>query len=83
MRCPNCGYAILSNEGHLSKEAQLTLDYMRRNAERRGGFMYEGARPAYERGEYRDSALDELLRVGAIEPHSDPSKGWVVSNSWK
>lgn len=40
--------------------------------------MYEGARPAYERGEYKDADLAELLAVGAIGPHEDSNKGWVV-----
>lgn len=67
----------------LSPKAELTLNYMRREAPRRGGFMYEGARPAYESGKYRDGEIDELLTCGAIQPHPDPAKGWVVSECWK
>jgi hypothetical protein len=72
MKCPRCGHVLLS------RDAEMRLEYMRREAPKRGGFMYEGAREAYEKGEYRDRELDELLAVGAIEPHPDPRKGWVV-----
>lgn len=57
----------------------MTLASMRKNAPRRGGFMFERARPAYESGEYRDADLADLLSVGAIKPHADPNKGWVIS----
>jgi hypothetical protein len=40
--------------------------------------MFEGARPAFERGEYRDGEIAELLAAGAIGPHADPAKGWVT-----
>ena len=72
MKCPHCGKVILSND------AALTLEYMRRNAPRRGGFMYEGARPAYEAGTYIEPDFDELLAAGAIAPHLDPTKGFIV-----
>ena len=72
MHCPHCQKLIIS------KEAELTLNYMRREAPKRGGFMYEGARPDYENGTYKDHELDELLEAGAIAPHDDPSKGWIV-----
>lgn len=62
----------------LSKEAVRTLQYMKRKAPMRGGFMYEGARPSYENGAYKDRDIDELLSAGLIAPHSDPKKGWVV-----
>jgi hypothetical protein len=52
---------------------------MKKEAPRRGGFMFEAARPAFESGKYRDSILSELLHAGAIEPHQDPNKGWVVA----
>jgi hypothetical protein len=74
MKCPKCGHVVA-----LSADAVATLNWMRQHAPRRGGFMYEGARPAYEAGTYRDPELDELLSVGAIKPHPDPNKGWVVS----
>lgn len=73
MKCPNCGHALLS------PRAAATLAYMQREAPRRGGFMFEAARPAYEAGAYRDEELDQLLATGAIEPHADPNKGWVVA----
>ncbi len=72
MKCPNCGSVILS------KRAQAELEYMRKVAPGRGGFMYEGARSAYESGEYNDDNLKQLLEAGAIEPHPDPTKGWIV-----
>lgn len=75
MDCPKCGYRLLSDS------ATRTLAYMKREAPRRGGYMFEGARPAYERGEYYDKDLAELLSVGAIKPHDDPAKGWVVVNN--
>lgn len=53
--------------------------FMLREAPKRGGFMWEGCRPAYERGEYRDDVLDELLAAGVIAPHPDPNKGWMVA----
>lgn len=70
--CPHC------NKPLLSRDAQATLNYMIRECPKRGGYMYEGARPAYERGEYKDADLAELLAVGAIGPHEDSNKGWVV-----
>jgi hypothetical protein len=73
MQCPKCGAALLS------PKADQTLAYMRREAPKRGGFMFEGARPAYENGTYHDSEIDLLLACGAIRPHADPTKGWVVA----
>lgn len=75
--CPHCGKPILS------RRAQADLDFMRREAPNRGGYMWEGARVAYEAGTYKDPGLDELLSVGAIKPHADPKKGWVVNNAPK
>lgn len=72
MQCPHCGVLILSDE------STRQLEYMRRVAPKRGGFMYEGARPSYEDGSYKNSCLDELLATGAIVPHPDPAKGWIV-----
>lgn len=73
--CPRCGYR---EDVKLSPEASTTLRYMVHNAPKRGGFMFEGARPDYERGKYQDHIIDELLAAGAIAPHPDPNKGWVV-----
>lgn len=72
MRCPKCNTVLLS------AKAAATLEYMRREAPRRGGYMFECARPAYEAGTYRDSEIEQLLACGSIKPHDDPSKGWVV-----
>jgi len=66
----------------LSKKAKVQLDYMRRMAPTRGGFMYEGARAAYEAGRYRDAELDEMIAAGAIKPHDNPNKGWVVCDDF-
>jgi len=76
MKCPHCDRNILS------PDAMDTLAYMKKEAPRRGGYMYEGARPAYESGAYKDSVLDELLSFGAIKPHDDPKKGWVIGDGW-
>lgn len=65
----------------LSQGAREVLSYMRRSAPARGGFMYEGARPALETGEYQDAALSELLTAGLIAPHPDPMKGFIVVNT--
>jgi hypothetical protein len=70
--CPHCGKRTLSDS------ALLELQYMKRHAPKRGGFMYEGARPAYEAGKYYDATIAELLSAGAIKPHPDPTKGWAV-----
>jgi hypothetical protein len=72
MKCPRCGHVILS------RDAERTLEFMRREAPKRGGFMYEGARVAWDKGEYCDRELEELLAAGAIEPHTDPLKGWRI-----
>ena len=72
MKCPHCGTHILS------RTAELLLGYMREEATKRGGFMFEGARQAYEAGTYKDDVLAELLAAEAIAPHPDPTKGWVV-----
>lgn len=58
-------------------EPWLTYQYMLRHCPERGGYMFEGARPAYESGKYKDAVIDELLRLGWIVPHADPTKGWV------
>lgn len=67
--CPHCGKPILS------RKAATLLRYFRRECPRRG-FLFEGARPVFESGEYHDVEITELLRAGAIEPHPDPAKGW-------
>ena len=72
MRCPYCGHQILS------RKAELTLSYMRREAPKRGGYMFEGARPSFEAGIYHAADITALLEADAIEPHADPNKGWVV-----
>lgn len=74
MQCPNCGHHILS------EKALATLAYMKWRAPKRGGYMFESARPAYEAGTYRDDEIAQLLACGAIEPHPDPAKGWVVKH---
>lgn len=71
-RCPHCGKAILSPKAHAE------LDHARKVAPQRGGYIWEGARPHYETGQYQDAVVRELLAVGAIEPHPDPTKGWIV-----
>lgn len=70
--CPHCKKPILS------PNAEAQLNSARNAAAARGGFIWEDARPRYERGEYPDTDLDEMLAAGAIEPHPDPAKGWVV-----
>lgn len=62
----------------LSPTAAREYHYMLEEAPKRGGYLWEGARPVYERGGYKDHIIDELLAVGAIEPHADPDKGWVA-----
>lgn len=61
----------------LSRSAEIELEYMWLNAPKRGGYMYEAARPAFESGEYQNAVLQELLDAGAIRPHPDPMNGWV------
>jgi hypothetical protein len=56
---------------------------MQREAPKRGGFMFEGARPAYEAGTYKDAELRELLDAGLIALHPDPKKGFVVVRETK
>lgn len=73
MRCPHCGQPVLS------PAAQRELDYARREAPMRGGYIWEGARIAYEAGEYQDAELTEMLAIGALTPHPDPTKGYVPS----
>jgi len=75
-KCPTCRQVIPPD--HLSMRAAQTLAYMKREATKRGGYIFEGARPAYEAGTYRDAELSELLSAGLIAPHHDPAKGWVV-----
>ena len=62
----------------LSDRAYDELHYAKLIAPSRGGYIWEGARPRYEQGEYQDSVLDELLASNAIEPHPDPTKGWII-----
>ena len=71
--CPHCGKPILS------VRAWEDLQYARREAPRRGGYIWEGARIGYEAGDYHSSTFDELLACGALTPHRDPAKGWVPS----
>lgn len=70
--CPHCRRPLLS------RKALGVLNYMKREAPKRGGYMFEGARPPYEQGTYLDAELKELLSLQAIAPHSDPAKGWVT-----
>lgn len=70
--CPHCGRPVLS------PRALSELAYARKHAPARGGYLWEGARLAYERGDYKDATLSELLLVGALAPHGDPAKGYVV-----
>ena len=76
VKCPRC--AGTGEVETVSPSAERALIYMRREAPKRGGYMYEGARPKYETGEYKDKDLDELLAANLIAPHPDPNKGWVV-----
>jgi hypothetical protein len=77
--CERCGRPLLAPS--LSKEARLTFEYMLRQAPRRGGYMFEGARPDFESGKYQDNEISELLNAGLIEPHADPAKGWIIAQS--
>lgn len=70
-RCPNCGLPVMS------QQATWEYQFMIKEAPKRGGIMWEGCRPAYDRGEYQDAILDELLAAGAIARHPDPNKGFV------
>ena len=75
MKCKECGRYLGPG---ISQSAQETLKYMRREAPKRGGFMFGGARPAFEDGSYMDEDIRELLDAGYIAPHNDPRKGWIV-----
>lgn len=79
-RCPVCDQPLPIGKLGVSKRAAAEYFYMRREAPKRGGFMYEGARPAFERGEYEDRELEELLAAGLIALHPNPKKGFVVTN---
>lgn len=65
----------------LSPEAQRELAYARREAPKRGGYIWEGARTAMglpASSSYPgDQVLGELLAAGLLVPHKDPTKGWV------
>ena len=74
MKCPHCGEPILSTR------ASEDYERAKRSAPMRGGYIWEGARPQYESGEYKDPALGELLEAGLLEPHPDPTKGWIVND---
>ena len=71
MNCPHCGRRLLS------PEAAWELEYAREKSPLRGGYIWAGARPKYEAGEYQDTVLDELLAGGFLRPHADPGKGWI------
>ena len=73
--CPECGSVVAQG---VSRAALETLEYIRRKAPQRGGYIYEGARPEFEKGNYIDNELRELLDAGLIAPHSDPRKGWII-----
>lgn len=67
----------------LSPEAQRELAYARREAPKRGGYIWEGARTAMggllpASSSYSgDQVLGELLAAGLLVPHEDPTKGRV------
>ena len=42
------------------------------------GHIWEGCRPAFERGEYIDPTLKRLLQEGVLVPASDPKGGYVL-----
>ena len=73
----SAGPLVVSPKSRDAHDPEATYAFMVRYCPDRGGYMFEGALPAYERGEYKDAALDELLRRGWIKPHDDPDKGWV------
>lgn len=76
--CPTCGQKVPAPRPDISDRAGLTLAYMQKEAPKRGGYMFEGARPSFEKGTYHDADISELLKHGLIAPHEDPAKGWVV-----
>lgn len=75
-KCPTCGQLV--PPFGISASAARTLEFMKKECPGRGGYMFEGARLAYEAGTYRDAEITELLSHGLIAPHPDPTKGWVV-----
>ena len=72
---------IASERGEVLKlraqVADTTAALNRLIAEARADEREKAASIAFERGEYRDEAIAELLRRGWIRPHADPTKGWV------
>jgi hypothetical protein len=75
-RCRLCGQTLPD-----PSRKPLTIQDIRKAtiiaAQERGGFIWEGARPAYERGEYVDHDIAEMLGRGWLVPHPDPKKGWI------
>ena len=59
--------------------ALAELAYAAEHAPKRGGYIWESARIAYDAGKSIDPTLVELLNVGALVPHLDKTKGWVVA----
>jgi len=66
-----------TKEAMLSNDAARELRYARREAPKRGGYIWEAARIGYEAGAFKDPTLDELLTLGFLKPHPDPTKGWI------
>lgn len=56
---------------------ETEVAYVRRVIPERGR-IWEGARGAYERGEYKSDTIDRMLREGVIVPSPDPDGGYVL-----
>jgi len=65
----------------ISPKAEVPLNYIR--AKRQAGGSCMRRSPCYESGAYRDEDIAQLLSAGAIEPHPDPNRGWVVSEAYR
>ena len=75
MMCSRCRAEIALDDEQA--EFQREVIYATKIIRERGR-IWEGARPAFERGDYEDKLITDLLAAGVIVPDPDPDGGYVL-----
>ena len=70
--CSKCGQMI-----NPSSRYETEVHWVVQTLKTRGR-IYEGCRPAFEAGEYKDENLKRMIDEGVIVPARDPNGGYVL-----
>jgi|SRR6185503_8500792 len=76
-RCHACGRPMPPSTRSPRSEYEDAVAYALKTLRSRGR-IWEGARPAFESGEYHDAELARMLEDGVIVPSDDPLGGYVL-----